>query len=121
MSEIVFSKDVFVGRSSCNAMKAIKNNSINFKNYDYFYHLTYSYNYDIRVILNNIYMDFTCFAINNGEADIESDNIIIHNVHDLIVRFIDLSLPTKKKQNFSALLGIFDLLSDTPKPGKFTI
>ena len=110
------------GKSFKNALSVVKKHSyINFKNYEYFYQLTYRYAYDIRNMLNRTYLDFMYFVTRNGELFVDKDNMIVNNAEESLKDFMyqgDISLMLKRR---AALIGILDLLSSSAKPGKFAM
>lgn len=110
------------GRSFKNAVKYINNSdNVNFRNYGYFYELTYEYNHDIKTIINETYLNFIYFALNKEDVVIKGDDVIIHNFKEVLDEFIKLSPNLMKKKNWAAILSILDLLSSYPKPGKYKI
>lgn len=110
------------GKSFKNALNVIgKGNYVNFKNYDYFYELTYRYVFNVRKLLNDNYMNFIYYVVNNGKVSIKGDSILVYDAEKYIKEFIhqgDTQLMLKRR---AAMIGILDLLSGSPKPGKFAI
>lgn len=105
-----------------NVLKYISNtDNINFKNYDYLYELTYNYNHNIKILLNDTYMNFIYFALNKKDVAIKGDNVIIHNFSEVFSDFIESSPNLAKKKNWTAIVSILDLLNGPPKPSKYKI